>query len=324
MKKQIKITVLFGAMLLTALSCGKKDYVQAVESSSIEATHNIQGLSYDGRMLIFATTEDYESAISTDNGGTLLGAIKNLNFESYYARTIAKNGSNYQEEIDETLGILLNKDGVIQIGQYLYKIDLQKDSVFAIEASYKENFYHDLIVGNTNNKRIVGFSTDEEVLYEVENRMHINSGGEKKRKWFCKEDGAGRRENTSPYIYFPNGGWANAGAKYAKYGVYFKLFFGTTSNLPTNRYRVYLQFENLWYKLRCETQPMGPMSHLWWKNHNANDQITYVSYSGTRQLNGFHVKARVRIEDWWQPSGSLSYTTYFSDWAKINVNSPYN
>jgi len=327
MSKQNKMKVLlFGVVIATLFSCKKSNCEQTLSNERTnEISMNIQGVSSDGLLLSFASNEDYEKAISVNNDGKhskILETIKNLQFERYASQAVEKT-SNDVEHMDEILAQLLNSDGAIQIGRYIYKIDIQKDSVYAIDSKYKDSHYKELINGNTNNKLVVGFSTDEEVLYVVEERMKRSDGGEKRRKWFCNEDGAGPRHEVSDYIFFQNGGWANAGARYARYGVYFKLFFGTTSNLNTSRYHVYLQFENLWYKIRCQTNVMGPMSHPWWKNHNANDQITYVSYSGTRQLNGYHVKARVRVEDWGKSSGSLPYTTTFSDWAKINVNSPY-
>jgi len=122
------------------------------------------------------------------------------------------------------------------------------------------------------------------------------------------------------------GAGAMAFVRYQKLGIYFKLHMDAISNIGNsstsrNRYRIYIQFENLWYRIRCK-ESVGPTSHPWW-NNSGGTTPRYVVYSGGKALNGYHLKARVRIEDTEIPSPPLLYSTYFSEWAKINVNSPY-
>jgi len=190
MKKQWLFPfLLFGTVIGVGISCRKDSFASANSSktshSQKDVGNDVPGVSTDGQMLVFNSDEDYENVVSVGYDGRAndaILAIEQMKFERYADQSVAKTTyDDFNSDIDATLARLLNKNGAIQIGQYIYKVDVQKDSVFAIDARYKESNYQDLIDGNTNNKRVVGFSTDEEVLDVVYERMTTNSVGEKKK-----------------------------------------------------------------------------------------------------------------------------------------------
>src|SRR5258705_12934573 len=68
---------------------------------------------------------------------------------------------------------ILNADGLVIIGDYIFNVDLLTDSCFAMHTQFLQgdssNYYYNLVyAGNSNNPFVFNFSTDDEVLEILE------------------------------------------------------------------------------------------------------------------------------------------------------------
>jgi hypothetical protein len=171
MKKLIYGTLFLALVGIGIVACKK-------EKSDITEKHqiNYQVVSTDGEMLKFATIKDYEAIINAEESVVrerFVKYVNTLNFKNYFTNTNIHSQTNNLEkgqevqEMDEVLGALLNSDGVLQIENHLYKIDLVKAQVFVIEAVNRSADYNDLIIGNTSNSRVSAYSVNDDVIHIV-------------------------------------------------------------------------------------------------------------------------------------------------------------
>lgn len=121
----------------------------------------------------------------------------------------------------------MNPDGVVEIGENIIRINLVKEKVYVLNKKHIGS-YNDLLAENVSNKKILVFSTDQEVLTELK---QVQNG---RTDLLCfKESGASG--NDGPYIRTIDcGGFRGAGfIKYQKYGVYFSLVVEMTQEMYT-------------------------------------------------------------------------------------------
>ena len=181
MKKLIYGTLFLALVGIGIVGC-RKDKNMAPQSTS----STYKGVSTDGEILQFATIEDYEAIINADKSEVrekFVKYINKLNFKNYFSNTnttaLTLNSQKGQEvqEMDDVLGAFLNRDGVLQIENHLYKIDLAKAQVFVIEAVNRGDDYADLIVGNLNNKNVKAYSVNDNVIHIVNGEITEKCSG---------------------------------------------------------------------------------------------------------------------------------------------------
>jgi len=103
---------------------------------------------------------------------------------------------------------IINADGLVIIGDYIFNVDLLKDSCFAMHTSFLQgdnsNDYYKLIYdGNSNNPFVFGFSTDEEVLEVLEDwgfPIRKDQAGVFPAKR-CGETGAKHKQDDHTYLF---------------------------------------------------------------------------------------------------------------------------
>ena len=293
-------------LTLTFVSCKK----EVVPKKEVLGESEKQEMTSDGRMLIFNSSSTYESLVSNPDEKAqkeFLMKISKMNHITYAEKNEKETSIDLID--DEYFSSIINEDGIVQIGDYLYRINAVSEKVFVLPASHISE-YSDLVCENKANKNIRQFSTGDCVIELAE------SGDAGEKSLFCGEDGCGSDvQNTLGFSY---AGFIGAGkVRYLSLGVYFCLKAEAESN--SNYVRIYLNIENAWDKVKCGTAH-GATSYPWYQNNSTYSvQQEFRKYYGIQPLNGMHIKARVRCEI---PT-TAGYETVFTNWGVIRANSPY-
>ena len=208
-------------------------------------------------------------------------------------------GSIYgaESEFDDPfIDAILNQDRIVQIGNWLIKLDMTRGKVFVI-SSELPNAYQDLLDENPASVQV--FSMEEDVLAILRGEDDAASRG-------CGGVGGISDDETT---FKPHLGAIQytfkVQAKYRKYGIYFKLFAQVKHEHRGVNLVMYLSVENTeaWARIR----PCRKRRTIWasagFKNlvpiFDPDYGITHrwSFYSGSRGLNGynFFVKARVNL-----------------------------
>lgn len=301
MKKMIYGTLFLAAVGIGIVGCKKENKLPLVESNQSEISSN-------GKMLIFESVDSYEKAVeytTAEKRERLLSDISKLNFKNYFSveHLNSKSGNNSLQEMDDFLGQLLNEEGCIQIGNYIYKVNLQSEKVFVLPISNSAE-YQDLVHENKSNKNIRQFSTSDDVIYLAES----GDSGEK-----C--GGIDGGEYVSDVVDFGNNIRCQAMVKHFRAGVYYRTtarFVPLTSGVLSSELEV--KGPEAWRKRRpCDSGTTGT-SPAGVKVSGTTQQL-WEFYSGTRNLNGLYLFARIKCTF----NGVVKYST----WCGRNVNSPY-
>lgn len=317
--------LIYGSLFLTLVGmvivgCKKSE----IESTNLKTSQaSTKTLVFDeeyhvasnGKLLVFESSDTYHSTISNLDSTHTANFLKKIGNMDYTQAKEAINQKNEQNIIgDDYLASILNEDWIVQIGDYLYRVNKPNEKVFALPAKHIDQ-YDQLVDENLKNANILVYSTNDDVIELVENGL---TGQEK--GIFCKESGIGGKESISNKVPIGNTGfefWCYN--DYNRYGIYFSLAVWVRSSAPNGAYRFYIQVENLWYHVRCGSTA-GPYSFPWYSNSpSTKNRHKYQSYQGSKNLNGVHVKSRGRCEI---PQGN-TYTVLFTDWNKIQANNPY-
>ncbi len=316
MKKVIYESLFIAILGIYLVNCKKQNTNVVKENVELEADFNIRS---DGRMLIFNSTNDYEKVVNNPNENiktSFLNTVLKMEHITYSEQKAIQKIGNDKQIDDEYLGQILNKDLIVQIGNYLYRVNKSSESVYVLPL---ENIadYQDLVTENTRNSNIRKFSTDDNVIELAEN------SNANQKMLFCNESGIGGKESISNVVTIGSSNyqfWCYN--DFNKFGIYFSLSVWVRSSAPNGTYRFYIQVENLWYHVRCGNT-VGAYSFPWFSESPTTKNIhKYQSYSGSKNLNGVHVKSRGRCEIEGIPQGGNTYTTIFTDWNRIQQNNP--
>jgi len=295
--------------------------------------HTSINVNSDGNKLIFATSDDFDRFIAADLEGSnkapkvqklddsktsnrdLKTELSSENYVSY-AQYIKMNNLDNSVE-DETLSMILNKDQIVQIGDFLYKLNKAEEKVFVLAASFSSE-YSDLVSENTKNPNIQVYSTAESVIEMVEN-------GELSQKGiFCSAPSATHKGISTPYVTINNWASMNATSSYKKYGLMHKLEadllvydYNSNSNLS-----IYVSYENCSYKKRCGSS-LSNYNHTWRSPQGAFAMTSVLTkyrvtlYSSVHKLEKYTHKIRGRVNDWNNPVAPNPYKVTVTNWATI-------
>lgn len=193
-------------------------------------------VSLENGYLKFASAEAFESFLGEENDtrkSTLLKQVEEASFTSWrenflaHEEQLAPNGRTEAEDIlleDEYISSLMNEDRVLQIGQYLFKINVNEELVFVLNEQDKEH-YDDLVKENDENEKIMVFTTNDDVLPLLAEGSNGTVENAREAGLFCKDGKADPRRTGYQYTYYG----ANrdyrmiASVRYVAIGVYFKL-----------------------------------------------------------------------------------------------------
>lgn len=282
--------VVFALIGVTLVACKKEEIKRS--TSQIQSS-KYKGVSSDGKMLIFATVEDYENII---NNGT---SITNSHFSDFCRELNYNNYNNFHDsndEMDKFLGTMLNKDGIIHIGKHLYKVNLTENLVYVMSENLKSSNYNNL-VAQALSEDIKAYSCDEDVIYIANGEIMAK----------CSENSAGGRSETCNSFTIPYPSITAAvirfdlKARYFNSGIYNNLFanmqsyleYPTTSGLYRALYSMELRIRaQRQYKPKC--RDIAP----WYEfNSYGSANIEAQSYQGTRNLHKYALLSEFFYKD---------------------------
>jgi hypothetical protein len=208
----------------------------------------------------------------------LVQAINNYSdFKSYLDYKTENNISDTVDLFyDPYFEAMLNTDKIIQIGDYIYRINPKKEQVFVLASKFNSE-YLDLVNENIANTNIKVYSTGDNVLELVENNTASKSAS-----LFCPEPGIGWKGDGADF--YSAGTQRRAAVDFVKYGIYFSLFARIWPSIGGNEF--VFDFNGtlgyIHYKVRCgATVDYGVISS---GNQNQSAQQRYQSWQGSTNL----------------------------------------
>lgn len=300
MKKNLKKAIFILAIGIGTLSCKKENlntsnYTQI--TTSISKSNEVLKFESINEFESFATNEDAEAK------SKVLKSIKDSKFSSYLTSTdlVAKSGDDTNQEMDDFLGQLLNKDCAIVIGDHLYKVDLKNESVYALAFAKNDDYSTAISKINKLDKDVLKFSTDDNVLELVRN-------GNFESKASC--DGAASFDEKS--VVNSNYGTSifQFQAKYFKGGIYFRVtvtahetIIGPGIYMPNAKFYFITKQEantaNNFKAIRLKFKPCDSDDRYYFAYNNWEELTRNVSkeyYSKIKALHGYRFWIRGKVE----------------------------
>ncbi len=287
--------------VLTLFSCEKNDDQKSELNNSQNRSSSI---SLEDNRIVFNTVEDYENIMQDafDTGAVpeILSGIK----------TELKSCSLSEDDnYDDFLLTILNSDNVVQIGEWLYKVDMENKQVSVLNSKYPE-LYTELL-NNIENELIYNYSTDDDVIDLVENGVFGDTQLKSTKGWFCKAGKAASYTKTTWIDDFD----MEFKLHYTRAGIYFALYAKVKeSSSPFHKPISGAGVVNLEYiiKARCKDFNRGPRSFEFYftKDGLIAESKKYYMYRRTRQAEyyGVLLKAKARrgagkyLSEWKNPS----------------------
>ncbi len=225
-----------------------------IMGSSVSFAQNSYNVRVNNDMLAFATVQDYKNviALNAHDKKTFTDYVNaNINFSSLFRN---QTSTLYPDLNDGFIDVITNKDGYIQLGTNVYKVDpsysvtpVVKFSDFtpAIRAQMDAHTY--------TNSVIRAYSITDDVIGMVESNTPPSNS-----RLFCGEDGAGGRENSKHIdLITPNGvsgagtscGWVDCWVKYLHAGIYFHLYARYNNTCSTRT--ILIHKTPVQFKVKC-------------------------------------------------------------------------
>jgi len=297
------------SVLLSA--CNKCEQLPQDDSKEYPLNH---------RVVRFNTIEEYEQFVENTNEEIherLFERMRANGFKDYFSNPLhlqefATTDDGQQSTdllMDHFLGKLLNEHGMINIGKYMYRIDMLNEKVYALPYG-KEDKYADAVAKLTAmpsraNDEVLMFSTDDDVLDEI---MSIDNPELRKKE---KCGNAANFNRISPTYYSSSLGNITFRAKYHSAGIHFAVRVSAEQGKNNNGYYsdVNLQFEVQYgghyaHDLRMRRKPCNGQSNTyhhggvrdfstgWINNNGSYREKFWTGYSKARGLNGYRVLVR--------------------------------
>ncbi len=332
--------LVFGGLFLALIGTGVVGCKKENNQINSDLTNN--DFSANGKMLVFESVESYENSIeiqSTEKQEKLLYEISKLKFNNYFSleHIYSKSGNDSVQEMDEFLGQLLNEDGIIQIGDYIYKVNLQSAKVFVLPAANLAE-YQDLVNENKLNKNIRQFSTGDDVIYLAESGDYGEKcGGIDGGIYPCYPNtynGQIIKTNSDGTVWR-----LNPFVRFFRAGIYFRLSSQfeiwkypsassqNESNAQSGLFNIsqsglsiemFIKGPTGWWEQRpCNSNSVGSISSGYHYTESIDSKGNVSIYTGTRNLNGYYFFVQGRAK---YTNGSA---TIASPYGGRNINSPY-
>jgi hypothetical protein len=150
---------------------------------------------------------------------------------------LSKSGRQYAKENpveDDFLASILNPDGVVQIGEWIFKVNLEKEVVLALNQKHAA-LYQDLVEENIDREQIYVYNTHDDVLTLIKEGIYGTVNKNAKMDWWWCDNYAVRKkdhydDDVYTTTYNPSSGTtktriyrAHAKHVYQKAGIYFSL-----------------------------------------------------------------------------------------------------
>ncbi|MFN6084135.1 MAG: hypothetical protein ACK476_04315, partial [Fluviicola sp.] len=313
MKKLVYGTLFLAIVGISIQSCKKDLSRPNQEELKFDSDLNIAS---DGRMLVFKTVEDYEKVVDNPTESirkTFLSKVSKMNHITHF-ENMKLQKSNIDIFGDEYISQILNNDWIVQIGDYLYRVNKELGKVFVLPAANISE-YNDLVAENKNNPNIRRFSTDDSVIELAE------SGAEGEKGLFCSENQASNNDNLDQTYYSAYEPYTNPVANsnhqyvrryestckmnYLKLGIYYNLqaklevkgrvskSSSSTGTYGINSFETLnciagIRFSRI-YKIRCQAETGWNSGYVSLTNSNLY-KAEYNSYQGSKGIKKFWLK----------------------------------
>lgn len=230
MKKLIFRGVFLIALGIGFNSCKKSNPLNPTQETGILKSYTVEtvrGLDKVGSILSFETIDDYVDFVEDTiphRWQRLEQHSSALGFQNYFTQNPIPSFDDTLG-MDENLGKMLNVDGVILIGDYAVRVDAANQKVFLSPKVDIAQHYADLVAGNTSNKNVKEFSTDDDVIDFMITGVNFKCGGVSdlnvEKPWMTVGTNIPLNEVSS--AGFNNGDKLSISAKYNKFGIYFSV-----------------------------------------------------------------------------------------------------
>ncbi|MFN7910745.1 MAG: hypothetical protein ACK5QC_02905 [Bacteroidota bacterium] len=212
--------------------------------SSALISQNIYNISTANDMLVFSTLQDYKKVINDFDQRKredLVQFIKsNMNFSKL---SDSKTTDLYKKINDEFIEYLVNKNGYIQLGNLVYKIDVIQSKCAVTSLAYYLTLRNSLDAGIYTDSKIRAYEITDNVIQMIENDVLPANA-----RLFCGESGAGHDDrsltvplnnpvNFNPPFQSCGSMWGKV--QYTAAGVYFRLFTQMQNSCNVSRIILY-------------------------------------------------------------------------------------
>jgi hypothetical protein len=234
-------------------------------------------------------------AAAFDPGYTIVEGDTILNnYDPLYDVSFAKENA---DSIDnDFFGEILNPDGVVQIGDFILKINAITGQCYVLEAANIFSFA-DLISENTGNEAITEYSNDDDVLDILFGEEEEQQRTGIAYRLFCNEGGANDKKDNANEYYSIYGSYQQIKLEckvvYQKAAIYFALvskmeymssngLWWTTNNFTYDAMTAYYQYK---WKPKCKSEHIqSATSYV-----SPGDRTTYSvkPYENTKGLNKY-------------------------------------
>lgn len=316
MKNQILKLSIIRFFVITHFSCNKEEQIN-------NPNYNESSIKVDKNRIIFKSYVEYENLIndfqvSKEPQKFILEIRNKYKLQNSYIE------SHYPDSLqDEFLSSILNDNNIVQIGDYLYKVNLLTEKVYVLNTEYESEII-DLITENTTNEYVMEFSTGDDVIDLVEKLEGATTRG-------CGGIGGGSYRFPDTELGYVDGVKVTmtGGVKFFRAGIYFTLtgevYYNPRSNALRDRVGTALHMASpgFWCKRKpCRNRDITIKNSgyviKWQYDHTA----VYRPYSGIRNLNGYHffVRGRGTLID---ENGNWYNTQNASAYGGRNISSPW-
>lgn len=289
MKKQFIIAIGLAIPSLFLVACESKEKDKQITPNG----KAIQKPSY----AVFSSIEEYESLFSDQNTIDEKANKIATRFGTYPEKARLSAWGTQDTLYPEFLQKILNDDHVVQIGEWLIKIDLIAKHSLALNVEFQDQ-YKDLVSNNLSNPNILVYHLDEEILPMLASGQ--KSENLRVEGLFCK----GRDLKDLTLINLPTGDYLDELKKiplyvqiYSKYNpgnIYFELYTEVKSYYVSNQTRYDYSKENLtigWdatWRVNCGTL----ITRGEWNTSSNAFYNKKCQYSGAKSLSRYVLESR--------------------------------
>lgn len=251
------------------------------ELSTIEQQTFIPSISLGDNYIVFNTIEDYEETVGNiSETGEIPELLTNIS-------NSLKSGEVEDLDIeDEFLASILNSDGIVQIGEWLFKVNLQNKTVLALNSSNIE-LYNELC-SNTENDLIYSYSTDDDVLDLIADGEY-GASTKKSANWCRKPSAGSHTDQTWP-------GHAYIGIEfkihYTKAGIYYALYskIKEGGNIYPDARSVTTLDLKYYIKGRCRDSNKGHITPTIVFHTDSREDYKFYMYQRTRSAEKYAIR----------------------------------
>lgn len=298
-KKIILNSFIISVILFSACKKETKTYLTQTETSKSTTTNeNLLAKEFNlnlvNNRLIFKTKSDYQKVVdnpSKEISDKFTLCLNNYSdFNSYSDFKKNKKITNKEDLFnDPYFESMLNADKIIQIGDFIYRINPKNEKVFVLSSKY-ENEYSDLVNENVDNENIKVYSTGDDVLDLVENNL-----AGKNVSLFCPEGGVGGDADGVDFTVPGTNRTSRAAVDFNRYGIYFSLFARIWPSVGGSEF--VFDFNGtlgyIHYKVRCgATADYGLITG---GNQNQSSEQRFQSYQGSTNFTNYFFAFTPRI-----------------------------